>query len=106
MCITGFTPEWTPATCATDVARTYMSWGLTPKTGPKRSAVERKLPHLCVPLWGGLSRCEREEADAALGTASIVTGERHGFSSPHRPARLRRARAGFVRRKQQVRRAR
>ena len=48
----------TPATCGTDVARSDMSWGLTPKTGPKRSAVERNLPQVCVPICGrDLRRC-------------------------------------------------
>src|SRR6478672_8125324 len=53
-CIAGLTPGRTPVTCATDVARSDKSWGLTPKTGPKRSTVERDLPHLCVPLCGRL----------------------------------------------------
>src|SRR6476660_8474212 len=50
LCIAGLPPGRTPVTCATDVARSDMSWGLTPKTGPKRSAVERDLTHLCVPF--------------------------------------------------------
>src|SRR5580765_7477566 len=53
-CIAGLTPGRTPVACATDAARSDMSWGLTPKTGPKRSTVERDLPRLCVPLCGRL----------------------------------------------------
>src|SRR5580765_760556 len=79
-CIAGLTPGRTPVTCATDVARSDMSWGLTPKTvswgltpktGPKRSVVERNLPHLCVPLGGRLSRSQRQNCVAQLLDLSL-----------------------------------
>src|SRR5580765_398351 len=71
LCIAGLPPGRTPVTCATDVARTDMSWGLTPKTGPKRSAVETNLPHLCVPLGGRLSRSQRQNCVAQFMDLSL-----------------------------------
>src|SRR5580765_6706155 len=75
-CIAGLPPGRTPVTCATGVARSDMSWGLTPKTGPKRSIVERDLPHLCVPFCADFSRSQRKMCHPALGAVFRVTGGR------------------------------
>src|SRR3954447_1393839 len=75
----------TPVTCATDVARSDRSWGLTPKTGPKRSAVERNLPHLCVPLCGRVSAAWARRLVVEVNTSdNLYSNDRRSREVDHK----------------------